>query len=144
MPNSQVVSGQVSNANSGALDCQVVTDLYVPGWVDERLAKKIAYEAAAASPFVYLHKPIVVLVRDQVEPSFLTNLKVKAYVLDQRYEFRFMSDVTERARHEFRQHGLLGPYHGAIPHYRIDQTAWNEPSDTPREADRAAPDGEVS
>lgn len=137
VPNSQVVNGQVSNANSGALDCQVVTDLYVPGWVDERLAKKIAYEAAAASPFVYLHKPIVVLVRDQVEPSFLTNLKVKAYVLDQRYEFRFMSDVTERARHEFREHGLLGPYHGAIPHYRIDEAAWSQGPDAPVAVDRS-------
>ncbi|MDH3224469.1 MAG: mechanosensitive ion channel family protein, partial [Gemmatimonadota bacterium] len=74
VPNSQVVNGQVANANSGALDCQVVTDLYVPGWVDERLAKKIAYEAAASSPFVYLHKPILVLVRDVYEQTFLTNL----------------------------------------------------------------------
>ncbi len=123
VPNSQVVNGQVANANSGALDCQVVTDLYVPGWVDERLAKKIAYEAAASSPFVYLRKPIVVLVRDVYEQTFLTNLKVKAYVLDQRYEFRFMSDVTERARDEFRKHGLLGPHHGAVPVYRIDEPA---------------------
>ena len=121
VPNSQVVNGQVANANSGALDCQVVTDLYLPGWVDERLAKKIAYESAASSPFVYLHKPIIVLVRDHFQDTFVTNLKVKAYVLDQRYEFRFMSDVTERARHEFRKHGLLGPFHGARPFFRVDQ-----------------------
>ena len=126
VPNSQVVNGQVANANSGALDCQVVTDLYVPGWVDERLAKKIAYEAAASSPFVYLHKPIVVLVRDVFNQTFLTNLKVKAYVLDQRYEFRFMSDVTERARDEFRKHGLLDRHHGALPVYRIDEKAIHE------------------
>ena len=121
VPNSQVVNGQVANANSGALDCQVVTDLYVPGWVDERLAKKIAYEAAASSPYVYLHKPIVVLVKDVFDQTFLTNLRVKAYVLDQRYEFRFMSDVTERARDEFRKHGLLDRHHGALPVYRIDE-----------------------
>lgn len=30
VPNSQVVDGQVSNANAGNLDCQVVTDLYLP------------------------------------------------------------------------------------------------------------------
>lgn len=121
VPNSQIVNGQVANANSGALDCQVVTDLYLPGWVDERLAKKIAYESAASSPFVYLHKPIVVLVRDHFQDTFVTNLKVKAYVLDQRYEFRFMSDVTERARREFRKHGLLGPFHGARPFFRVDR-----------------------
>ncbi|NNF27509.1 MAG: mechanosensitive ion channel [Gemmatimonadetes bacterium] len=134
VPNSQVVNGQVANANSGALDCQVVTDLYLPGWVDERLAKKIAYEAAASSPFVYLHKPIVVLVRDVFDQTFLTNLKVKAYVLDQRYEFRFMSDVTERARDEFRKHGLLDRHHGALPVYRVDQRS---------EQGQAVPDAET-
>ncbi|MEM1128007.1 MAG: mechanosensitive ion channel family protein [Bacteroidota bacterium] len=109
VPNAQVVDGQVSNANAGALDCQVVTDLYVPGWADAALAKRIAFEAAANSRFVYLDKPIVVNVKDVFDGTFLTNLKVKAYVLDTRYEFALMSDVTETAKAEFRKHGLLTP-----------------------------------
>ena len=113
VPNSQVVDTQVSSANSGALDCQVVTDLYLPGFVDEAEAKRIAYQAAASSKYVYLQKPIVVLVKDEFKETFLTHLKVKAYVLDARYEFVFMSDVTERARAEFRRHGLLTPTDGA-------------------------------
>jgi len=113
VPNAQIVDTQVSSANSGALDCQVVTDLWLPGFVDEAKAKRIAYQAAASSKYVYLKKPIVVLVRDEFKETFLTHLKVKAYVLDARYEFVFMSDVTERARAEFRRHGLLTPMHGA-------------------------------
>ena len=113
VPNSQIVDTQVSSANSGALDCQVVTDLYLPGFVDEAEAKRIAYQAAASSKYVYLQKPIVVLVKDEFKETFLTHLKVKAYVLDARYEFVFMSDVTERARAEFRRHGLLTPTDGA-------------------------------
>lgn len=111
VPNAQVVDGQVANANAGALDCQVVTDLYLPGWADEALAKRIAYEAAASSKYVYLEKPIVVLVRDEFKETYLTHIKVKAYVLDTRYEFLLMSDVTERARAEFRRHGLFHPVH---------------------------------
>jgi hypothetical protein len=38
---------------------------------------------------------------------FLTHLKVKAYVLDTRYEFAFASDVTETAKAEFKRKGML-------------------------------------
>ena len=107
VPNAQVVDSQVANANAGALDCQVVTDLYLPGWVDERKAKQLAFEAAASSKYVYRNKPIVVIVKDEFKETFLTLIKVKAYVLDTRYEFLLMSDITERCREAFRAHGLL-------------------------------------
>ncbi len=129
VPNAQVVDGQVSNANSGALDCQVVTDLYLPGWVDEAAAKRIAHQVAASSRYVFLGKPIVVLVRDEFKETFLTHLKVKAYVVDTRHEFAFMSDVTERARAEFRKHGLLQPWHGARAW--VDLTGIRESGDEP-------------
>jgi small-conductance mechanosensitive channel len=109
VPNAQVVDGQVSNANAGALDCQVVTDLYLPGWVDETRAKQIAYQAAAGSKYVYFQKPITVIVKDAFDDEHVVHLKVKAYVLDTRYEFLLMSDVTERARRAFRAAGLLPP-----------------------------------
>ncbi len=107
VPNAQVVDSQVANANAGALDCQVVTDLYLPGWVDERLAKQIAFQAAASSKYVYRNKPIVVIVKDTFKETFLTQLKVKAYVIDTRFEFLLMSDITERCREAFREAGLL-------------------------------------
>ncbi len=120
VPNAQIVADQVSNANSGALDCQVVTDLYLPGWVDAQAAREIAYRAAATSRYVYLDKPIVVLVRDEVHHTFLTHLRVKAYVHDIRNEFKFRSDVTERARTAFRAAGLLPPWHGAVAFHPMD------------------------
>jgi small-conductance mechanosensitive channel len=109
VPNAQVVDQQVANANAGELNCQVVTDLYLPGWADELAAKRIAFEAAANSKYVYLNKPIVVLVADEFKETFLTRVRVKAYVLDPRLEFLFQSDVTERAREGFREAGLLKP-----------------------------------
>ncbi len=107
VPNDQVIDGQVANANSGALDCQVVVDLYLPGPVDVPRGRRIAFDAAASSPFAYLDKPIVVLVRDAYDHGFLTQLIVKAYVVDTRYEFRFASDVTMRAKAGFRAAGML-------------------------------------
>jgi len=113
IPNSEVMANQVSNANAGELNCQVVTDLYLPGWIDESEAKEVAYNAAASSRYVFRKKPIVVLVKDKYEHGFVTQLQVKAYVLDTRFESLFMSDVTERARAEFRKRGLIPKYHGA-------------------------------
>lgn len=107
VPNSQVVEEQVANANAGQLNCQVVTDLYLPGRVDERKAREIAFEAAVTSRYVFLNKPIVVLVGDEFRTTFVTRVKVKAYVLDPRFEFLMQSDITERARDGFRAAGLM-------------------------------------
>jgi len=111
VPNAEVVDQQVHNANAGQLHCQVVTDLYLPGWADEVEARRIAFDAAASSKYVYLNKPIVVLVSDVFKETFLTQVRVKAYVLDPRLELLFKSDVTERARVGFRAAGLLKPEH---------------------------------
>lgn len=121
VPNAEVVDHQVANANAGELNCQVVTDLYLPGWADEAVAKRIAFDAAASSKYVYLNKPIVTLVSDVFKETFLTRVRVKAYVLDPRLEFQFQSDVTERARAGFREAGLLRPEH--FLHRLVDQSA---------------------
>ncbi len=107
IPNAQVVGEQVANSNAGQLNCQVVTDLYLPGRVDERRAKEIAFEAAVTSQYVFLGKPIVVLVQDEFRTTFVTRIRVRAYVLDPRFEFVFQSDITERARDGFRAAGLM-------------------------------------
>lgn len=125
VPNSQVIEGQVANANAGNLDCQVVVDLYVPGWVDVMKAKGIAFAAAANSRYVYLDKPIVVNVRDEFKETFITHLVVKAYVLDTRYEFALASDITEAAKSEFLAHGLLRPSRRMVDH--LDAASAGEP-----------------
>ena len=109
VPNAQVADDQVSNANAGELTCQVATDLYLPGDVDEGRAREIAYQAAVSSGYVYLEKPVVVLVKDEYDEGHLVHLKVKAYVIDTRYEPLLASDVTERARRAYREEGLLPP-----------------------------------
>ncbi|MEP7341671.1 MAG: mechanosensitive ion channel domain-containing protein, partial [Acidobacteriota bacterium] len=64
IPNSDILSGKAWNANSGVLDCQVVTDLFLPIDTDPVTATEIGYEAAYSSPFILLSKPVVVLVQD--------------------------------------------------------------------------------
>ncbi len=96
IPNADIVSNAVSNSNSGELDCQVVTSIFLPASTDVDRVKEIAYKAAVSSRYVYLKKPVVIVTDNKVfEKNFVIELKVKAYVLDIRYEFQLKSEITE-------------------------------------------------
>ena len=98
VPNATVTGQSISNANSGALDEMVVVKFVLPASVDVKTVKALAWEAAACSPYVYLRKPIVVLIEDVFDRTFLNRFTVKAYVLDVRFERKFASDVLERIK----------------------------------------------
>lgn len=110
IPNSELMNKSVSNSNSGAADCQVVAELFLPIDVDTSKARAIALEAAQISRFVYLKKPIVVLFFNEVKNNraFL-KMRLKAYVTDIRYEFAFKSDMTEIAVRELIRRGVVNP-----------------------------------
>lgn len=96
LPNADVVNNAVSNSNSGELYCQVVASIYLPLNVNIAEMKEIAYKAAITSRYVYMNKPVVVSVENTIaERMFAVQLKVKAYVLDIRYEFLLKSEITE-------------------------------------------------
>jgi MscS family membrane protein len=96
IPNSEIVNESVSNSNTGEFNCQVVSEFYLPADIDLIRLKKIAYRAAAVSRYVYLKKPIAVILKNEInEGRSLLKMRLKAYVLDLRYEFAFASEMTE-------------------------------------------------
>jgi len=96
VPNSEIVNQSVSNANSGESNCQVVAEFYLPPDIDVNRTKLIAYRAAAVSRYVYLNKPISVILKNEIHQGrSLLKMRVKAYVFDIRFEFPFMSEMTE-------------------------------------------------
>jgi small-conductance mechanosensitive channel len=110
IPNSEIVNQSVSNANSGENNCQVVAEFYLPPHIDLVKAKKIAYRAAAVSRYIYLNKPIAIIFKNEIyEGRSLLKMRLKAYVLDIRYEFPFSSEMTERVVSEFLKQGLVTP-----------------------------------
>lgn len=108
VPNMELMNASVSNANSGELNCQVVAEIYLPIDVDTQKVRKIAIEAAQVSRFIYLGKPIVVLFFNEVKQrrSFLL-MRLKAYVMDIRYEFQFKSDMTETVIRELLEQKII-------------------------------------
>ena len=96
IPNGEIVNQSVSNSNAGETNCQVVAELYLPPNIDLVKAKKVAMRSAAVSRYIYLNKPIAVIIKNEIsEGRSLLKMRLKAYVLDIRYEFAFMSEMTE-------------------------------------------------
>ncbi|MFW6206284.1 MAG: mechanosensitive ion channel family protein [Gemmatimonadota bacterium] len=109
VPNAEVVRQPVLNANSGALDCMVVTELKVPVFADPLLLRRIGREAAITSPFVYTRKPITVQTASEISGNrFNTRVTIRAYVYDHRLEIDFQADVAARARRALLDAGLVG------------------------------------
>lgn len=108
VPNSELVNNPVSNSNNGELNCQVVAEIYLPIDIDTQKVRKIATESAQVSKYVYLNKPITVLFFNEVKEhrSYL-KMRMKAYVMDIRYEFLFKSDMTEIVLRELLNEGLI-------------------------------------
>lgn len=108
IPNGELIRNAVSNANTGALDCLVVTNIYLPADCPVDEVKQIAFKAVISSRFVFMKKPISIMTENEMhERRFILKLKVKAYVLDIRYEFPFQSDVTELILTELRNRDIL-------------------------------------
>ena len=108
IPNAELMNKAVSNSNSSALDCQVVAEIYLPATVDVMKAKQIAFRAVYSSPYTFLNKPVDVIVLNELsEKYFLMKMRVKAYVLDIRYEFLFKSDMTELILEELNRQGMI-------------------------------------
>ncbi|NGP88185.1 mechanosensitive ion channel family protein [Fodinibius halophilus] len=108
IPNGELMNKAVSNANAGALDCMVVAEIFLPMDVDVEAVKRIAYKAVVSSRYVYLQKPVSVIMLNEVhEENFIVKLRVKAYVLDIRYEFPFKSDMTELILRELKERNLI-------------------------------------
>jgi len=107
LPNSLVLGVAVANSNAGALDEMVVVEFHLPANTDIQQVKELAREAAACSPYVYLKKPIAVMIDDRFDRTFLTRLKIKAYVLDIRLERLLASDISERLKSELLKRGMM-------------------------------------
>jgi small-conductance mechanosensitive channel len=108
VPNGELMNKAVSNTNSGAIDCQVVAEIFIPVDSDIAKAKEVAYMAAATSRYVYLNKPIAIITKNEIiKNQWLVKMRVKAYVIDIRDEFLFLGDMTEIILTELKKVGIF-------------------------------------
>jgi MscS family membrane protein len=108
VPNGELMNQSISNANSGETNCQVVAEIYLPITINTEEVRKIALEAAKVTKYIYLSKPIAVLFFNEIQHDKLCyKMRLKAYVMDIRYEFAFKSEMTETVTRELLKAGVL-------------------------------------
>lgn len=117
IPNNMFLSQITSCGNYGALDMQVVVDFHIGTDQDVLRAQDLVREATATSRYVFLPKPIIVLVSQVIIDNYVAlRLRLKAYVLDTKYEKAFVTDVTLRILEAFDDRGIQPP---AILHRHV-------------------------
>lgn len=110
IPNNKFLSEITISGNYGALDMQVDMDFYIGADQDVDLAREILKEAALSSRYIFLAKPVVVLVVQSLTDNLVSiRLRLKAYVLDTRHEKAFETDVNLRCLRAFKEAGINPP-----------------------------------
>ena len=110
IPNNQFLGNVVSCANAGNLDQMCVFQFFIGCNEDFTVAERVIRESVVASRYMFWQKPVVVHMKEGAVPNgaerFAIILTAKAYVMDNRYESAFASDVHRRVKTAFRRHGI--------------------------------------
>lgn len=108
IPSSKFLAEPVASANAGELDCMVVIPFYISTAADHERARQIVHDAVLSSRFLYLGKPVSVLISMKLADDFgaLVEITAKAYVYDARHEKAFASDISDRVLRHFRRNNI--------------------------------------
>lgn len=110
IPNNMFLNQVTSCGNYGVVDMQIMVDFHIGMDQDAVKARDIIQEVASNARFVYLPKPIKVIVAQWVMDNCIAlRLRLKAYVLDTKYEKDFETDVTLHVMKLFKEHRIHPP-----------------------------------
>lgn len=103
VPHLKLWNCQIGNANRGGQDLQCIADFYLKPDHDSAQARQILEEVAWTSPDLQIKQPITVLVR---EKPWATHYRLKAYPIEPRDQFAFITDLTVRGKEALSQAGF--------------------------------------
>jgi len=93
----------IHNSNKGGPDLQCVADFYLHPDHDAKKVRNILYDVALVSSYLKIDQPITVVLE---EKPWGTHYKIRAYPLDPRQQFLFVSDLTVRGKTELSRMGV--------------------------------------
>ncbi|WP_411359328.1 mechanosensitive ion channel family protein [Pseudidiomarina salilacus] len=116
IPHLKLWSNLIHNANNGGPSLMCVVDFYLHPEHDANQVKHLLEDVALTSPYVQLAKPIVVVANEE---PWGTRYRLKAYPIDPRQQFQFMTDLTARGKTCLRalpvNFAQLSPEHAVQP-----------------------------
>jgi small conductance mechanosensitive channel len=95
IPHSKIWDTNIYNSNDGKRELLCVTHFHLHPLHDAVRVRQRLYDVVLTSPYLQLERPVVVVVSER---PWDTHYQVKAYPIDARQQFQFMSDITVRAK----------------------------------------------
>jgi small-conductance mechanosensitive channel len=106
IPHSKIFNSNIQNANDGCREQMCVTEFYTNHDVDAVKIRAVLRDVVLASPYTLFSKPVCVSLR---EKAWGILFKVKAYPVDGRDEFAYISELTVKGRQALMQLGAKPP-----------------------------------
>ncbi len=103
IPHSTLWREPLSNATSGQYDLLCIAAFYAHPDHDSAAARQTLRDVAATSAYLKLDRPIVVVVSQE---PFGLHYKLKAYAMNARDQFLFITDLTGRGQDALRSLGV--------------------------------------
>jgi small-conductance mechanosensitive channel len=107
IPNSEVLTKLIFNANAGVAESVVSAELALPRGADADYAMSLCHEVAVCCPFTHLGRDIKVKLREDGLHFARMIVTIQAYVYDHRFESAMKTELLRRARHEFLSRGIV-------------------------------------
>jgi small-conductance mechanosensitive channel len=95
IPHSRLWTEPVSNSNDGSPRLMCVAEFYLHPQHDAAQARAALADVALTSAYLHFDAPIQVIVQER---PWGTQYRLKAYPVDARQQFRFISDLTVRGK----------------------------------------------
>ena len=95
IPHQKLWTGLIHNANNGGASLMCVVSFYLEPDHDAHEVRRVLQDVALTSPYLKLQRPVLVLLEEQ---PWGTHYRIKAYPMDPRQQFQFMSDLTARGK----------------------------------------------
>ncbi len=110
IPNSKFITDLVSSGNFGALDMMIEINFHLDLASDLRTARKLLYETAVTSRYVFLKKPVsIVFTEMEFAKRPAMQVRVKCYVIDVRFEKALQTDILIRGNEALVEAGISRP-----------------------------------
>ncbi len=103
IPHMKLWDHLIFNANDGGQYLQCAADFFLHPHHDGALVTSLLHDVALTSAFLQITRPINVIV---TEKPWGTHYRLKAYPLDVRRQFHFVSDLTIRGKAALSQAGM--------------------------------------
>jgi small-conductance mechanosensitive channel len=111
IPNSEFVKQTKSITDSRESYAQVTTEIYLPAKIDMVKVKMIAERAALTSRYIYLNKPIEIVIKNEIHQNqSVIMLVIVGYIFNKQYESKFSSELTEIILDELTKQKITSPF----------------------------------